>query len=130
MSRQTTQKLSQAAGHQVDRIANAASDALEHAHDVADRAVSSAQERAQNLASQAPGFMDLAFDRVRHLGERSGQLARATGAMAVDKARLAADHTADRIRRDPLKSVLIAVATGAALAVIATHLAQRRQSGR
>ena len=55
MSRQTTQKLSQAAGHQVDRIANAASDALEHAHDVADRAVSSAQERAQNLASQAPG---------------------------------------------------------------------------
>lgn len=130
MSRHTTQKLSEAAGNQVNRVANAASEALEHAHDVADRAVTSAQERAQDLARQAPGFMDTAFERVRHLGERSSQLARATGAMAVDKARLAADHTADRIRRDPLKSVLIAVATGAALAVIATHMDHRRQSGR
>jgi len=119
MSRHTTQKLS-----------NVASDAFEHAHDVADRALTSAQERAQDLANQAPGFMDLAFDRVRALGERSGQIARATGAMAADKARLAADHTADRIRRDPLKSVLIAVAAGAAVAVIASHMAHRRQSGR
>lgn len=130
MSRHTTQKLSEAASHQVDRVADAASDALDHAHDAAGRAVSSAQERAQDLARQAPGFVDLAFDRVRHLGERGGQLARATSALAVDKAKLAADHTADRIRRDPLKSVLIAVATGAALAVIASHMAQRRNSGR
>lgn len=119
MSRHTNQKLSQ--------VAN---DALEHAHDVADRAVTSAQERVQDLAQQAPGFMDLAFDRVRALGERSGQIARATGAMAVDKARMAADHTADRIRQDPLKSVLIAVAAGAAVAVIASHMAHRRSSGR
>lgn len=130
MNRQTTQKLSHAASHQVDRMATAASDALDHAHEVADRAVTSAQERAQDLARQAPGFMDLAFDRVRNLGERSSQIARATGALAVDKARLAADHTADRIRRDPLKSVLIAVATGAALAMIVSHVAHRRQSGR
>ncbi len=128
MSRHTTQKLSDAASHQVDRVADAASEALDRAHDVADRAVTSAQERAHDLTRQAPGLVDLAFDRVRHLGERSGEIARATRAMAVDKARMAADQTAERIRRDPLKSVLIAVATGAALAVIASHVAQRRQS--
>ncbi len=95
MSRQSTQELSRVASRQVDRIADAAGNAL---------------------------------DRVKHLGERGSDIARATGAMAMDKARLAADHTADRIRRDPLKSVLIAVAAGAAVAVIASHMAHRRQN--
>ena len=130
MSSQATQELSQKAARQVDRMASAAGQALDQAHDKADQALSSVQNGAHDLARQAPSLVDFALDRVRYLGERSSQLARSTGAMAMDKARVAADHTADRIRRDPLKSVLIAVATGAALAVVASHLAQRRQSKR
>lgn len=117
MSRQTAQELSRVASRQVDRIA-----------DAADQALNSVQNGAQHLAERAPGLVDLAIDRVKHLGERGSDIARATSAMAMDKARLAADHTADRIRRDPLKSVLIAVAAGAAVAVIASHMAHRRQS--
>ncbi|WP_286745578.1 hypothetical protein [Aquabacterium sp. UBA2148] len=128
MSRQTAQEISRVASRQVDRIADAAGNALDQAHDAADQALSSVQNGAQHLAERAPGLVDLAIDRVKHLGERGSDIARATSAMAMDKARLAADHTADRIRRDPLKSVLIAVAAGAAVAVIASHMAHRRQS--
>lgn len=128
MSRHTTQELSQAAGRQVDRLADAASNAMDRAHDAADQALASVQGGAQDLVHKAPSLVDVAIDRVRHLGERGGHLARETGALAMDKARLAADHTAERIRRDPLKSVLIAVATGAAVAMIASHMARRRQS--
>jgi len=128
MSRQTTQELSRAASRQIDRIADATGHALDQAHDVADQALASVHNGAQNLADRTPGLVDLAIDRVKHLGERGSDIARATSAMAMDKARLAADHTADRIRRDPLKSVLIAVAAGAAVAVIASHMAHRRQS--
>lgn len=130
MSRHTTPEISNLASRQIDRLADAAGNALDHAHDAAGQVVASVQNGAQDLAHQAPGFVDLAIERVKHLGERGGDFARATGAMAMGKARLAADHTADRIRRDPLKSVLIAVAAGAAVALIASHLAQRRPSSR
>lgn len=129
MNRHTTQEVSSVASRQIERLADVASTALEQAHAAADQAVTSAQNGAQDLARRPPGFVDLAIDRMKHLGEKGSHLARATSAMAVDKARVAADHTADRIRRDPLKSVLIAVAAGAAVALIASHLAQRRQSG-
>lgn len=129
MSRHTTQELSRVASRQIDRLADAAGHAMDQAHDAADQAVTSVQNGAQDLARQAPGLVDLAIDRVKNLGARGSDLARATSAMAVDKARQAADHTADRIRRDPLKSVLIAVAAGAAVALIASHMAHRRQSG-
>lgn len=129
MSRHTTQELSRVASRQIDRLADAAGHAMDQAHDAADQAVTSVQNGAQDLARQAPGLVDLAIDRVKNLGAKGSDLARATSAMAVDKARQAADHTADRIRRDPLKSVLIAVAAGAAVALIASHMAHRRQPG-
>lgn len=127
---QTARDLSQSATRQVDRAADAASQALNRAHDTADQALTSVQQGAHDIARQAPGFVDYAVDRLKLLGEKGSELARASGSIAADKARKAADQTADRIRRDPLKSVLIAVTTGAALALIASHLANRRQSGR
>lgn len=127
---QTARDLSQTASRQVDRATDVASQALHRAHESADHALSNVQQGAHDLARQAPGFVDYAVDRIKQLSEKGGEFARATGSLAADKARQAADHTADRIRKDPLKSILIAATAGAAVALIANHLAQRRQSGR
>jgi ElaB/YqjD/DUF883 family membrane-anchored ribosome-binding protein len=127
---QTARDLSQTASRQVDRATDAASQALNRAHESADQALANVQQGAHDLARQAPGFVDYAVDRIKLLSEKGGEFARATGSLAADKARYAADQTAERIRKDPLKSVLIAVTAGAAIALITSHLAQRRQSGR
>src|SRR3989344_5588274 len=77
MSRHTTQELSRVASRQIDRLADAAGHAMDQAHDAADQAVTSVQNGAQDLARQAPGLVDLAIDRVKNLGAKGSDLARA-----------------------------------------------------
>lgn len=116
------QDLASATGESVERLAQAAGQALDKAHQSVDKALHQVQSEAQDWAHGHPGPLDSTLARLKDLGSRGS-------ALATEKARVAAEHTADRIRQDPLKAVLIAVATGAALAVVAGHFARRRQGG-
>ncbi len=123
MTASTTQELTRATGETIDRVAQATGNALDKAHNSVDKALSNVQSEAQDWAKQAQGPLEDVLSRIKDLGSRGS-------ALAADKARHAADLTANRIKEDPLKAVLIAVAAGAGLALVAGHLARRRQSDR
>ena len=73
---------------------------VEHAGDLAEQAAHSAEHAIKSTRR----FANEALDNVRD-GSRE----------LLHKARHASDQTADAIRDDPLKAILIAAATGAAL---------------
>jgi ElaB/YqjD/DUF883 family membrane-anchored ribosome-binding protein len=123
MTSSTTQELTRATGESIDRLTQAAGNALDKAHATADKALSSVQAEAQDWAQQAQGPLEDVLAKVKELGSRGS-------ALAADKARQAAEHTSNRIKQDPLKAMLIAVAAGAGLAMVAGHLARRRQNDR
>jgi ElaB/YqjD/DUF883 family membrane-anchored ribosome-binding protein len=89
-----------------------------------DRAIQSAEialEKTQRAASDVLDGMSHAFDQsVDHVREASHQLR--------ESAQRASVGTAEAIRHDPVKSVLIAAATGAALMALVSLL--MRQSSR
>jgi ElaB/YqjD/DUF883 family membrane-anchored ribosome-binding protein len=73
---------------------------VEHAGDLAEQAVQSAEHAIKSTRRLANEALDNVRDGSRQL---------------LHKAQHASDHTADAIRDDPLKAILIAAATGAAL---------------
>jgi len=122
-----TQDFARSANVSIDRAADNASEALDTAHAAADQAITKMQYSTKSMVDKTPGLVDLAVERVKDVSQRSKAFAAETTALAKDKAQQVADQTSDRIRQDPLKSVLIAVAAGAALATVASYVAQRRQ---
>lgn len=129
-TRQTTQDLANSASESIENFTQAASNAVGNAQHAADRAISKVHDQAMDFTGKAPGIVEHAMDRIKTFGQQSSDMARDTAAAAKDKAVKLADQTSDRIRQDPLKSVLIALAAGAALAAAASYVSQRRKSDR
>lgn len=109
----TAQDLSKAALQSIDELSHAASRAV---------------DGAQDMAEKAPRLLDLAVERFKAMSARGVDVAREKGTLAREKAVLATEQTSARIRQDPLKSMMIAAAAGAALAVAAGYLVQRRKA--
>lgn len=126
----TTQELAKAASNSIDNLSDAANKAVDGAQDMAEKAITQVQSEAKDLTGQAPRLLDVAVERIKALSAKGVDVARESTAMAREKATQVADQASDRIRQDPLKSVLIAVAAGAALAVAAGYVAQRRKANR
>lgn len=126
----TTQDLTKAASQSIDNLSNAASKAVDGAQDMAEQAISKVQSEAKELTDKTPRLLDVAVERIKAMGTKGADVARETTQLAREKAAVMADQASDKIRQDPLKSVLIAVAAGAALAVAAGYVAQRRKASR
>lgn len=124
----TAQDLSKAALQSIDELSHAASRAVDGAQDMAEKAITKVQSEASDLTEKAPRLLDLAVERIKAMSARGVDVARETGTLAREKAVLATEQTSARIRQDPLKSMMIAVAAGAALAVAAGYLVQRRKA--
>jgi len=129
-TRQTTQDLAKSATESIDNFTQAASNVVDNAQHAADRVITKVHDQAMEFTGKAPSLVEQAMDRMKTIGQQSSSMARDTAAAAKDKAVKLADQTSDRIRQDPLKSVLIALAAGAALAAAASYVSQRRKSDR
>ena len=126
-STQLAQDLARSTNASIDRAADRASDALDTAHKAADHAIDTMAVNSKSVVSKTPGIVDMAVERLKLAGEKSTVLAKEASAAAKEKAQLVADQTSDRIRKDPLKSMLLAVAAGAALATVAGAMARRQR---
>ena len=111
----------------LERLGDKADHALDVAHNKADQAVASVRHGVAELTDASPTLLDQANQQLKHIARKSATVARNVSDAAKARAQVAADHASDRIRKDPLKSVLIAAAAGAALTVVATAAYKRRQ---
>ncbi len=118
------------ASSSLDGLAHKAENMVDKAQDVADQAIYKVKSEAKDLADLTPSLIDMAAEKLKELAARSASYAKDSGEVVKAKAKVVADKSSDHIRQDPLKSVLIAVAVGAAVAALATYVVQKRSTPR
>lgn len=99
----------------IDQAAESADHAIHAAQRVATDALDSLAGAIQALRSQAEPLLDGAADQASSMAHRGLHSLQDSTAALRTSARHASDNTVSYIRHDPVKSMLIAAATGAAL---------------
>jgi ElaB/YqjD/DUF883 family membrane-anchored ribosome-binding protein len=108
----------------VDQAAQGADQAIKSTQQVANEALESLAGAVQDLRHQAAPLLERAGDQVSALAQRGVDGVRDTSRQLRDKAVRASDHTVDYIRDEPIKSMLMAAATGAALMALVSLISR------
>lgn len=114
------------ARHLVDQSARAAHGTVNGTRRVANRAIDSVDD----VRASASESMERAIDRTEQFGHHTMDALRDSSQQLRLKAQRATDASADYIRHEPIKSVLIAAAAGAAVMVLTSLFARSRLAGR
>jgi ElaB/YqjD/DUF883 family membrane-anchored ribosome-binding protein len=104
-----------APNHLTDQAAQTADHAIKAAQRVATDALDSLAGAIQALRAQAEPLLDGAADQASSMAHRGLNSLHGSTAALRTSARHASENTVSYIRHDPVKSMLIAAATGAAL---------------
>jgi ElaB/YqjD/DUF883 family membrane-anchored ribosome-binding protein len=99
----------------VDQAANAADQAIKSTQRATNEALDGLADGVQDLRHQATPLLNRATEQASAMAHRGMDAVRETSQQVRDKARQAQDSTVTYIRDEPVKSMLIAAATGAAL---------------
>ena len=83
----------------------------------------------QDIRQQAGPMLDRAAEQASALAQRGVDTVRETSQQLRDKAVRASESTVKYVKDEPVKSVLIAVATGAALMALAGMKSRSRERG-
>ena len=122
---QTANNAQAAVGNLADRAANKAQQAIDSTQRVANDAIDTVNDKVTGLRDRAPAAISRAAAQVEEMTNRAMERAREVGGDIRDTANRAGDRTVGYIRDEPIKSVLIGVAAGAALAVLVRALSSR-----
>ena len=118
------------AGHSVEQAAALAASKAEEALRSTQRASNGAldhlQGRVHELGQTVPGALGHAVSHAEELARRGLEKARLASAEVRDQVSRGSERSVAYIRDEPVKSVLMAVAAGAALAVIAGWASRTR----
>lgn len=109
-----------------DDVLQSAQDAVQTTRDVADQSLDKAQEGVRTLRSKADPAIDELAARAQDLAARSIDYCAETSARARRQMQQAADITGKYVAEQPGKSLMIAAASGAALATLAFWMSRRR----
>jgi ElaB/YqjD/DUF883 family membrane-anchored ribosome-binding protein len=99
----------------VDRAADSADAAIKSTQRVANQALDGLADSVQDLRQHAAPLLNQAGDRAGALAQRGVDAVRGTTQQLRDRALQASDTTVNYIKDEPVKAMLIAAATGAAL---------------
>lgn len=105
-------------GEYTDRAALRAEQAIQSTKSVANDALDSLHGKVEDLRNTVPGAVSRAAAQVDELAHRSIERARVASAQVRDQLHHASDRTVSYIKDEPVKAVLIAAATGAAVAML------------
>ncbi|PXW97011.1 hypothetical protein C7444_105110 [Sphaerotilus hippei] len=108
------------------RTTGKAEEVIQSTRRVANDTLDVLQDGVDTLRDTAPGTISRAAAQADELARRSAARVRQAGIDMRHQVAQAGERTADQVRREPLKSVLIAVTAGAALAAVAGWLSARR----
>jgi ElaB/YqjD/DUF883 family membrane-anchored ribosome-binding protein len=110
----------------VEQASQSADQAIKSAQQVANEALESLTGAMQDLRHQATPMMERASDSVGAFAKRGVDSVRETSHQLRIKAEHASDNTVNYVRHEPVKSVLIAAATGAALMALISLVSHSR----
>jgi ElaB/YqjD/DUF883 family membrane-anchored ribosome-binding protein len=110
---------------QSSRLADQADDAIASTQRTTQEALSSLSDRVNDVRDQAAPVMNRVAAKAEELARRSADAVRDRGQQFREQAYRAQDMTVGYIKDEPLKSILIAAATGAALMALVQLLRER-----
>lgn len=114
------------AGNLIDQASRSADQAIRATQTAANSAVDSAAHSLQDLRQQTTPMVERASDQVSAMAHRGMESVRDTSHQLRLKVEHASDSTVGYIRHEPVKSVLIAAATGAALMALVSLVTRSR----
>jgi ElaB/YqjD/DUF883 family membrane-anchored ribosome-binding protein len=113
-------------GNLVAQVSDSADQAIKSTQQAANKAVDSLSATMQDLRHQATPVLDRAAESVSDYARRGANSVRETTQQLRNKAGQASESTVNYIRDEPVKSMLIAAATGAALMALVSLLSHSR----
>lgn len=113
-----------------DQAADKSDRAIEAARRAADGALDALHDKVDALHDLIPGAFGRAAARVDDLTRRSIDRARQTSFDVRDRVGHGRDMTVAYVKDEPVRSILIAAAAGAALTILAGMLARSRAAAR
>lgn len=110
----------QDANKAVDTTADRAQGAIRSTQNVANDAFDKMSNKVDNLHDQAMPLIDRWSDKARDTASRGADVVKDKSAKLKQQAAVAQDNTVGYIREEPMKSMLMAAATGAVLMAVFT----------
>lgn len=111
-----------------DTAAARAGSAIDSAKKHANEALDTLQDGVEDLRKAAPSALTRAAGQVEDLARRTLEKARDAKVQVTDRATRVGDASVAYVRDEPVKSVLIAAATGAAVAALVGWMCRSRSS--
>ena len=109
-----------------DQAAGKADQAIRSTQRMANDALDGLSDSVNSASSCVSPLINRATEQATAFAQKSVDAVRQTSQQLRDKAMHASDTTASYIRNDPIKSVLIAAATGAALMALVSLVTRSR----
>jgi ElaB/YqjD/DUF883 family membrane-anchored ribosome-binding protein len=110
----------------IDNIANKADAMVDSAEHSAKQALSTVDMTAHELATDGASLMELTAERARLYTNKGVQMAKHAADAVKEKTGVYADTASEKIKANPLTSVAIAAAVGAAVAAVSAYALGRK----
>lgn len=114
------------ATHLADQVAQSADEAIQSTQRATNEALDRLTATVQDMRHQAVPMLDRASEQVSAFAQRGVDSVRETSQNLRDRATRASESTTNYIKEEPVKSLLIAAATGAALMALASLISRSR----
>lgn len=124
-ARDTSTTLHQAA----DESMGKASRAIESTRDYANNTLDTAQSKMRDLRGQIDPMVDMLASKAQHLARQSFDMAAEAKQRAQQSLHQATAATSRYVAEQPMRSVMIAAAVGAAVALLISASRNRRDGG-
>ena len=118
----TTQPLAQQGQDVADKAAGTAQSAIHSTHRAADSALDTLSAKVEDLRSQAAPLLNRVSTQAEAAARRGIEAVRDSSQQLREKAMRASDSAVGYVKDEPIKAMLIAAATGAALDRKSTRL--------
>ncbi len=109
-----------------DQAAQSADNAIKATQRVANQALDGLADSVQDLRQQAAPLLNRTAEQAGALAQRSVDAVRDSTQQLRDKALRASDSTVNYVKEEPVKAMLIAAATGAALMALVNLMSGSR----
>lgn len=109
-----------------DQAAQSADNAIKATQRVANQALDGLADTVQDLRQQAAPLLNRSAEQAGALAQRSVDAVRDGTQQLRDKALRASDNTINYVKEEPVKAMLIAAATGAALMALVSLMSGSR----
>lgn len=121
-----TNSLTGQSNNLTDRAAQSADGAIKSTQSVANHAFDSLSGTVKDIRDQAAPMVNRATEQASALAHRGADAVRESSRQLREKAIGASDATVGYIKDEPIKSILIAAATGAALMGLVSMMSRSR----